>query len=116
MKEEEIIASVLQEVLDALPPHLREKLENMEFIVQERAEGYQRFILGLYHGVPLPKRGLGYTFTLPDRIVIYAQSIRRVAPQDAEFRQKVKEVILHEIGHYFGFSEQDLARLLGGGG
>ncbi len=38
MEEREIIASVLQEVLDALPPPLREKLENVAFVVRDEAE------------------------------------------------------------------------------
>lgn len=60
--------------------------------------------LGLYRGVPLPERGSpGYTFVLPDQIIISSKSIWKVAPSDEAFRKKVKEVLLHERGHYFGF-------------
>gem|GEM_PF-5636908 len=65
VEEREIVASVLQEVLDALPPPLREKLENVEFVVRDEAERGLGFVLGLYQGVPLPRRGLGYTFCAP---------------------------------------------------
>lgn len=110
MSDEEIVALILEEVLLELPPSLREALRNVEFVVGDLGVSY----LGLYHGVPLPKRGSpGYTFVLPDRIVISPRSIRRVTSSEEEFRKKVREVILHEIGHYFGFGEEELWRLFG---
>lgn len=113
MRDEEIVASVLEEVLAELPPVLREALKNVEFVVRKPREGPPGVLcLGLYHGIPLPRRGSrGYTFVLPDQIVICPWNIRRVAPSEEEFRRKVKEVLLHEIGHYFGFGEEDLSHL-----
>lgn len=109
MDDEAIVASVLEEVLAELPPAIREALENVEFLVRDLGVMY----LGLYRGVPLPKKGSpGYTFVLPDQIIISPKSIRKVAPSDEAFRKKVKEVLLHEIGHYFGFGEEEIQRLL----
>lgn len=109
MSDEEIIALVLEEVLAELPETLREALKNVEFVIRDLGVSY----LGLYQGVPLPRRGSpGYTFVLPDRIVISPKSIRRIAPSDEAFRRKVKEVLLHEIGHYFGFGEGEIQDLL----
>lgn len=109
MGDEDIVATVLEEVLAELPQVIREALKNVAFIVRDLDVPY----LGLYHGVPLPKRGSpGYTFVLPDQIIISPRSIRRIAPSDEAFRRKVREVLLHEIGHYFGFGEEDIQRLL----
>ncbi len=109
MKDEDIVASVLEDVLLELPEAIREALRNVEFVVQDLGVRY----LGLYRGVPLIKRGSpGYTFVLPDQIIISPRSIRRVAPSDNAFREKVREVLLHEIGHYLGFGEEEIQRLL----
>lgn len=109
MSDEEVVALVLEEVLAELPERLRKALKNVEFVIRDLGP----LCLGLYHGVPFPKKGsLGYTFVLPDQIIVSPRSIRRIAPSDEEFREKVREVLLHEIGHYFGFGEEEIRRLL----
>ena len=65
-------------------------------------------LLGLYHGVPLKHRGPYYGNLPPDVIVIYQRPIESICHTEAEIREKVKEVVFHEIGHYFGLSEKDL--------
>jgi predicted Zn-dependent protease with MMP-like domain len=65
-------------------------------------------LLGIYHGVPFRHRGPYYGNTPPDVIVIYQQPIESVSSSDEEIRERIREVVFHEIGHYFGLSEADL--------
>ncbi|HCS49071.1 MAG TPA: hypothetical protein DIW61_12780, partial [Candidatus Aminicenantes bacterium] len=44
----------------------------------------------------------------PDVIVIYQESIERISASDDEIKERVREVVFHEVGHYFGLSEKDL--------
>ena len=108
------VEEMVERVLSSLPPLIRSRMENVEFVIEEKPslhDGYSSFLLGLYQGVPLPRRGRGYSFVMPDRIVLFVGNILRVAPTREAFYEKLKEVILHEIGHYFGFSEEDLQNL-----
>lgn len=68
-------------------------------------------LLGLYQGVPLTKRGWGYGNVLPDRIIIYQRPIEATAASAAEIKDLVLDVVMHEIGHYFGFNDMDLSRI-----
>ncbi len=89
--------------ISMVPAHIRAKMENVAFVVNDTDLGN---LLGLYHGIPLPKRGQGYSGVLPDKITIFQRTIEASAGgNDDRIRQLVTEVVHHEIGHYFGFSE-----------
>lgn len=113
------LALFIYEVIDELPRELREKLHNVEFVVEDfpsqsvKREVGRSCILGLYRGVPLTKRGVGYNLVLPDQIIIYAGNIERILSHPDDWRETVRQVVLHEIGHYFGFGEAELQELLG---
>lgn len=68
-------------------------------------------LLGLYQGVPLKKRGAFYTNVLPDRITIYQKPVEALCDNETQVKKKVKEVLKHELGHHFGFSEKELAEI-----
>ena len=59
--------------------------------------------------IPLTRRGRGYNHVSPDRITIYWGLLVRDYPNDGTLEDKVRKVVYHEIGHYFGLSEADLA-------
>jgi predicted Zn-dependent protease with MMP-like domain len=63
----------IREAIAALPPNIREALENVAFVVEEEPE--DRDLLGLYQGIPHTKRGSGYSMVLPDTITIYRRMI-----------------------------------------
>jgi predicted Zn-dependent protease with MMP-like domain len=65
-------------------------------------------LLGLYHGVPLKDRGSYYGNLPPDVIVIYQEPIEQLSASAPEIKERIREVVLHEVGHYFGLSEKDL--------
>ncbi len=103
---EEIVCEKLQK----LPKQIQEKLENIEFFVEESSPSYT--ILGFYHGVPFPKRKTpAYSFVLPDRIVLYKKNIEMGCKTKEEITKKIEEVLLHEIGHYLGLNEYQLKKI-----
>jgi len=69
-------------------------------------------LLGLYQGIPLTNRTSGYSGALPDKITIYRGPLERYYGRDqAELRAQVKRVVLHEIAHHFGISDERLTEL-----
>uniref|UniRef100_A0A7C1SS63 Metallopeptidase family protein n=1 Tax=candidate division WOR-3 bacterium TaxID=2052148 RepID=A0A7C1SS63_UNCW3 len=68
-------------------------------------------ILGVYQGIPYNRRGPFYGNVLPDTIVIFQQPIEARCRNEQEIRELVRRVTIHEIGHYFGLSDEELYRL-----
>lgn len=68
-------------------------------------------LMGLYQGTPLTERGLEESAHLPDRIVIYQGNVQRGTRTREEIIEEVRTTVLHEIGHHFGLSEDDLDKL-----
>lgn len=111
---------VIEAVLKSLPKEIRDKLDNVEFILEEFPDPTlikennftNSTLLGLYVGIPLSKRGSHYNWVLPDRIYIFMEPIIQDSIVNGiPLEEKIKKVLLHEIGHYFGFGEDDLKRL-----
>jgi predicted Zn-dependent protease with MMP-like domain len=105
------------EALASLPRSFRKRIENVAVMVEERPPRRSSsgtpagLLLGLYHGVPLKDRGSYYGNVPPDVIVIYQEPIERISASDDEIREHVREVVLHEVGHYFGLSEKELREI-----
>jgi predicted Zn-dependent protease with MMP-like domain len=103
-----------------LPEVFRDRIANLEFVIEDRASredyagisgGRGRTLLGVYRGVPLPRRHRGYQMTLPDRIVIFQQPIQRLAHNEADLAKRVRHVVRHEVAHYFGISDERLREI-----
>ncbi len=94
---------LINDAIAMVPPHIRDKMKNVAFVVDDTSLGN---LLGLYHGIPLPRRGAGYSGVLPDKITIFQRTIEGVAGANSErVRRLVTETVHHEIAHYFGFNE-----------
>jgi predicted Zn-dependent protease with MMP-like domain len=65
--------------------------------------------LGLYHGIPHVYRGQGYSGVVPDKITIYARPIEQATRDPHQLPDMVRRVVWHEIGHHFGFDDQQLS-------
>jgi predicted Zn-dependent protease with MMP-like domain len=97
-----------REALDSLPPELRAEMSNVEIVVEAEPPDGQP-LLGLYQGIPLTRRGGYYSGALPDKITIYRGPLERLYGRDQEtLRRQVKRVVLHEIAHHFGISDERL--------
>ena len=109
------------EALKGLPRAFRKKMKNIEIVIEDRPQGAMlrgldvhspRDLLGLYQGVPLTARHAYYGNVLPDRIVLFKENIEFRADSKGALKERIREVLLHEIGHYFGLSEDELLDLI----
>jgi predicted Zn-dependent protease with MMP-like domain len=99
---------LVQTAIDELPADIQDRMSNVSVTVEDEPPPGQR-LLGLYRGIPLTRRGLGYSGALPDTITIYRGPIERLCEGDAEkLRREVRHVVRHEIAHHFGISDQRL--------
>jgi predicted Zn-dependent protease with MMP-like domain len=108
-------------VLDQLPRRFRERLRNVEFVVEERpsvellrAEGLDPrhdTLYGIYQGVPLPDRSALDPPLLPDKITIFAEPLQEDFPEPEQLREEIRLTVLHEIAHYFGMDEDEIDEL-----
>lgn len=96
------------QAVEALPRRLRQRLNNVGFVLEEGSPRGR--LLGLYHGIPLPSRS-HYTGVLPDKITIFRRPIERQALSPEAVPALVRHVVWHEVGHHFGFSDRALVRL-----
>jgi predicted Zn-dependent protease with MMP-like domain len=107
---------LVQNALRRLPRRFKQKLHNIAIEIEDRpsADLLQDMgiesgtLFGLYQGVPLTQREWNYGNVLPDRIVIYQQPIETAASTSEGIEEIVRDTVVHEIGHYFGFSDSEL--------
>jgi predicted Zn-dependent protease with MMP-like domain len=106
--------------LRGLPAFFKKKMKNVDVVVEDRAsrtllsemELQSPFeLLGLYQGVPLDQRGFYYGNVLPDKITLFQAPIESICQTREEIEEKVKEVVIHEVGHYFGLDDDRLREL-----
>lgn len=89
-----------------------ERLDNVEVLVEDDPPPERRGLLGLYEGIPLTERGLGYFGVLPDRITLYRTTIEAAAAGDERsLREVIRDTVIHEVAHFFGISDERLGEL-----
>ncbi|MBN2057698.1 MAG: metallopeptidase family protein [Candidatus Saganbacteria bacterium] len=106
-----VFQQLLQTAITNIPETFREKLENITIEVEPDSIIYDKdnnLILGQYQGVPYTNRGPAYRNVMPDRIIIYKKAFDRF-PEE-KLADLIVNVLQHEIGHYFGMSEEELAK------
>jgi predicted Zn-dependent protease with MMP-like domain len=107
----DVFPAAIQAALDSLPGELRKAMSNVEIVVEDEPPPGRR-LLGLYQGIPLTKRTQWYAFALPDKISIYRGPIERRSGGDpAQLAAEVRRVVLHELAHHFGISDERLLEL-----
>jgi predicted Zn-dependent protease with MMP-like domain len=101
----------VEDAIESLPDDLRAAMSNVAIVVQDEPPPGQP-LLGLYEGVPLTRRGTYYAGALPDRITIYQGPLERLYGGDPDrLEAEVRRVVLHEIAHHFGISDDRLREL-----
>ena len=101
----------VQAAIDTLPPDLNEAMSNVAIVVEDEPPPGMP-LLGLYEGIPLTSRTSGYSGVPPDKITIYRLPLERLYGQDpALLREQIRRVVLHEIAHHFGISDDRLREL-----
>lgn len=106
---------MVREVMATLPPEFQDRFSNVAVVVAEwpdedddNAPEEDTDLLGLYQGIPYGQRESNYSMVLPDRITIYRQPILSRCRSESEAREEVRLTVLHEVGHYFGLSDEEL--------
>ena len=109
---------LVSEAISAMPSHIQKAIDNVVFIVEpkfrhqkikEVGVSTNEMLLGLYEGVPQIRRGSGYTGVLPDKITLFQEPLEELSGGDKnKLKQLIREVVEHEIGHYFGFDEAEI--------
>jgi predicted Zn-dependent protease with MMP-like domain len=105
------------DALASIPRHFRDALRNIAIVVEEEPDpalldemGIEPpdTLLGLYQGVPLTERHWDHGNTLPDRVIIFQGPHERDAEDEDDITVAIAETLIHEIGHYFGMSEEEI--------
>jgi predicted Zn-dependent protease with MMP-like domain len=109
---------IAEEVFERLPRLFGDKIDNVHITVEDypseevmhQMHAGKTTLLGLYQGTPLTHRGTWYGMspTTPDKISLYQANIEAVCRNDEEISERIREVLLHELGHYFGMSEVEI--------
>jgi predicted Zn-dependent protease with MMP-like domain len=101
----------VQDAVDGLPGDLRDVMSNVEIVIEEEPPAGQP-LLGLYQGVPLTRRTSTYGNVPPDKISIYRGPLERLYGHDRPvLASQIRRVVLHEIAHHFGISDQRLREI-----
>ena len=108
---EEFFEDAVQAALDSLPPDLAAAVSNVEIVVEdEPPRGLP--LLGLYQGVPLTRRTSSYAAVPPDKITLYQGPLERLYGRDPDrLAGAVRHVVIHEVAHHFGISDERLREL-----
>jgi predicted Zn-dependent protease with MMP-like domain len=102
---------LVAEALDELPLWVRERLDNVEVLIEDVPPRGQPGMLGLYEGIPLTKRGTGYFGVLPDRITLFRSPIEQMAEDERDLKRIVGHTVIHEVAHFFGMSDDRLREI-----
>ena len=106
--------------VDELPDEFRERMDNIDIVVQDEPTSGQlaeaglrrsETLLGLYEGVPLTWRSRSYSMVPPDKITIFQKPIETRCRGDTEIQREVQRVVKHEIAHHFGIGDARLNQL-----
>jgi predicted Zn-dependent protease with MMP-like domain len=114
----EYFRELVEEAIDTIPAKFAREVRNLAIVIED--EPSQDLLdememepgdslLGLYQGTPLNERGWGYGNQLPDRITLYQGVIEDDCDGDEdEIVVAIGETLIHELGHYFGMSEDQI--------
>jgi predicted Zn-dependent protease with MMP-like domain len=98
--------------LDAVPAPLMAMLDNVAFFVEaEPADDQPDDLLGIYEGIPLTERDLGWAGVLPDRITLFQGPLTRICADREELEDEIAITVVHEIAHHFGIDDDRLHEL-----
>ena len=108
---------LVEKAMRKLPRRFKERIANIAVVVEDWADdetleemGIEPpdSLYGLYQGTPLPERDWGFGNTLPDRITLFQRPIEEECEDEDDVRAVIGETLIHEVGHYFGLSEDEI--------
>ena len=109
--------TLVAEAIDTIPPRFAEEIKNVAIVIEDVPDdslleemdmGPEDVLLGLYQGTPLPERRWDHGNALPDKITLFQGSIEEDCETEDEIVVAIGETLIHELGHYFGLSEEEI--------
>ncbi len=113
---ERIVRGIHREVMDSLEPGLRARAGEVTIVIADRPPRSEAGpdgeddLLGLYEGISLPERHIDDMEAVADRITLFRVPLLDACASESELREEIRITIIHELGHYFGFGEDELIR------
>lgn len=114
---EEQFQDLVNEAIASLPRRFREAMVNMAIVIEDEPTLDQLrqvdieppdTLYGLYEGIPLPERQWAHGNVLPDKISIFRLPILEDSADEDDIVVGIGETLIHEVGHYFGLSEEEI--------
>src|SRR5687767_13389211 len=111
---------LVAEAVTLIPARFRREMKNLALVVEdEPSTGLLAemeieppdSLYGLYQGTPITERTWDFGNHLPDRITIYQRPIEEDCEDEDEIRAVIGETLIHEVGHYFGMSEEEIEEI-----
>src|SRR4029450_13608605 len=108
---------LVEKALRTLPAPFKDKVANVAVVVEDWADAATLeemgieppdTLYGLYRGIDITRRDSGYGNVLPDTIHIYQGAIEEDCPDPDEMAELVRDVVIHEVGHYFGLDDETM--------
>jgi predicted Zn-dependent protease with MMP-like domain len=112
--------AIVADALRGIPRDFRDAMRNIAIVVEDEPSRQllremdidpPDTLFGLYQGTPLTERGWDYGNALPDRILLFQGPHEREAEDEDDLVVSVGETLIHEIGHYFGMSEEEIEEI-----
>jgi predicted Zn-dependent protease with MMP-like domain len=116
---EEEFHIIMEQAIESIPEDFKNKIENLVFLIEQYPSendltrlniSHSSQLLGLYSGIPFTHRNTWYAGTLPDRIILFQQNIEAICNTKEDLSLKIREVVVHEIAHYFGMNEKEIRK------
>ena len=111
---------LVAEAVTLIPKRFRREMNNLALVVEDEPSEEllddmeiepPDSLYGLYQGTPLPERSWAFGNALPDRITIFQRPIEEDCEDEDEVRAVIGETLIHEVGHYFGMSEEEIEEI-----
>ena len=111
---------LVREAVLLIPPRFRREMKNLALVVEAEPSAALLHemeieppdsLYGLYQGTPLTERTWDFGNALPDRITIFQRPIEEDCEDEDEIRAVIGETLIHEVGHYFGLSEEEIEEI-----
>ena len=111
---------LVDEALETIPQKFRDAMQNIAIVVEDEPSDElldemeieaPDTLFGLYQGTPLTERGSHYGNVLPDRVLIFQGPHERETADEEDLIVCIGETLIHEIGHYFGLSEEEIEEI-----
>lgn len=111
--------ALITRAMNELPQEYIKGLNNVVIVMADEPTDEQRvkmkldgkLLLGLFEGIPMTKKGSGFSGMLPDKITLFKNQILLVAHNETSLFEQIKRTLWHEIAHFYGLDHAQIDKL-----